>query len=129
MSKPNDNASDKMSMLGRTLTLTGTLFAAEDLLLEGRVEGSIQHTGNLQVGKEGSVKGNIKAKHINVEGTVEGDMYGTESVAVQSTAQVTGNIRAHSVKLIEGARFNGGIDMDYREAAEEMPLRVAAAGK
>ena len=32
-----------------------------------------QVTTNLQIGKEGSVKGEIKAKHITVEGTVEGE--------------------------------------------------------
>lgn len=131
MSKSYGNASDKQSMLGPTFILTGTLSAAEDLLLKGRVEGSIRHTGNLQVGKEGSVKGNIKAKRITVEGTVEGDLHGTESVAVHASAQVTGNIQAHSVSLIEGARFSGGIDMGDGEAAEEAPagLRVAMAGK
>lgn len=130
MSKPNTSTPDTISMLGPTMVLKGTVTAKEDLLLKGRVEGSIEHTGNLRISKEGAVKGEITAKQITVEGSVEGDMYGTQSVAVQATAKVSGNIFAPRVQLIEGARFSGGIDIDDDAvAAESAPLRVAAVGK
>jgi cytoskeletal protein CcmA (bactofilin family) len=126
MSNPYGNASDKVSILGPTLVFKGELIAEEDLLLRGRVEGSIQHTASLKIGKEGSVKGNIKAKHITVEGTVEGDLVGSDSVTVQASATVTGNIVSPSVSLIEGARFKGRIDMEPGGAAVESGLRRAA---
>ena len=130
MSKPNSSTPDTISMLGPTMVLKGTVTAKEDLLLKGRVEGTIEHTGTLKISKEGSVKGEITAKQISVEGSVEGDMYGTQSVAVQATAKVSGNIVAPRVQLIEGARFSGGIDIDDDAAAAgSAPLRVAAAGK
>jgi cytoskeletal protein CcmA (bactofilin family) len=119
MSNPYNNASDKMSILGPTLVFKGELTAEEDLMLKGRVEGSINHTASLKINNEGSVKGNIRAKHITVEGTVEGDLFGAESVTVQSSAQVTGNIYSRSVSLIEGSRFKGSIDMDYSDAAAD----------
>lgn len=112
MSNPYDNASEKVSVLGETLVFKGELSAEEDLVLRGRVEGSINHTATLRIGEEGSVKGNIKAKHINVEGKVEGDLYGSATVKVQESADVTGNIYSPTVSLIEGARFRGTIDMD-----------------
>ena len=127
MSKPTSSTPDTISMLGPTMVLKGTVTAKEDLLLKGRVEGSIEHTGNLRISQEGSVKGEITAKQITVEGTVDGDMYGIDSVAVQATAKVSGNIYARSIRLIEGARFSGGIDMDDDAVAEKSgPLRVAA---
>lgn len=131
MSNPHNNASDKMSILGPTLVFKGELIAEEDLILKGRVEGSIRHTATLKIGKEGSVKGNVKAKHITVEGTVEGDLVATESITVQASARVTGNIYSRSVSLIEGSRFKGSIDMEYSETAAERPAapRAATAGK
>ena len=128
MSNPYNNASDKMSTLGPTLVLKGELIAEEDLMLKGRVEGSIQHTANLKISQEGSVKGNVKAKHITVEGTVEGDLVGTESVTVQAAARVTGNIFSRNVSLIEGSRFKGSIDMDFEESAAELPAARASTG-
>ena len=131
MSNPHSNASDKGSILGPTLVLKGELIAEEDLVLKGRVEGSIQHTASLKISKEGSVKGNVKAKQITVDGTVEGDLFGAETVTVEASARVTGNIYSRSVSLIEGARFKGKIDMDYSEGAEARPAvsRAATAGK
>jgi len=130
MSNPYNNASDKMSVLGPTLVFRGELSADEDLMLKGRVEGSIQHTASLKISKEGSVKGNVKAKYITVEGTVEGDLIATDSVTVQESARVTGNIFSPNVSLVEGSRFKGSIDMDFNGAAAEAPMpRAAKAGK
>lgn len=131
MSNPYSNASDKMSILGPTLVFKGELIAEEDLMLKGRVEGSIQNTASLTISQEGSVKGNVKAKQIVVEGTVEGDLFGAETVTVRANARVTGNIYSRSVSLMEGSRFKGSIDMDYSEAVEArrgVP-RAATAGK
>jgi cytoskeletal protein CcmA (bactofilin family) len=104
-------------VLGPTLHFKGELYGEEDLEFQGQLEGSIEHTRSLSIGKEGGVKGNIRAKFVIVEGKVEGDIYATESVSVRQSAKVTGNIFAPRVSLVEGARFNGKIDMDVADAA------------
>jgi len=114
---PYENAAEKVSVLGPTLVFKGELTADEDLMLKGRVEGSITHSASLRIGEEGSVKGNIKAKHITVDGTVEGDLHGGGSVTIRETAKVIGNVFAPRVSLVEGARFSGKIDMDVGEGA------------
>ncbi len=121
MSNPYDSSNDKMSVLGPTLTFKGELSAEEDLMLKGRVEGSIRHTARLRIGTEGSVKGNIRAKFITVEGEVEGDMHASSSVSVKESANVKGNIYAPSVGLIEGAHFRGSIDMEQVEQSASTP--------
>jgi cytoskeletal protein CcmA (bactofilin family) len=113
---PYDSATEKVSILGPTLVFKGELSADEDLMLKGRVEGSIRHTANLRIGAEGSVKGNIDAKNITVHGTVNGDLHGGECITVRESAKVIGNIFAPRVTLVEGARFNGKVDMDVAEA-------------
>lgn len=121
MSNPYDNSQDKMSVLGPTLTFKGELSAEEDLMLKGRVEGSIRHTASLRIGHEGSVKGDIKAKYITVEGRVEGDLYANASVSVKESANVKGNIYSPTVGLIEGAQFKGSIDMERAEETAARP--------
>jgi cytoskeletal protein CcmA (bactofilin family) len=114
---PYDSATDKVCVLGPTLVFKGELMADEDLMLKGRVEGSITHTASLRIGEEGSVKGNVKAKHVTIAGNIDGDVLGGGSVTVRETAKVVGNIFAPRVSLLEGARFNGKIDMNAAEAA------------
>ena len=121
MSDSYDNSDDKMCILGPTLVFKGELSADEDLMLKGRVVGSIRHSASLRIGKEGSVKGDIKAKYISVEGEVEGDLHAGSSVTVKESANVKGNIYAPTVGLIEGAHFRGSIDMDQAEQSASTP--------
>ena len=105
------------SVLGPTLRFKGELLADEDLLIQGQVEGSIDHSQSLTIGTEGSVKGNIRARTVTVDGTVEGDVHGVESVTIRETARVRGNIFAPRVGLADGAKFTGRIDMETAPAA------------
>ncbi len=111
MTNPYNSAAERASILGPTLYFKGDLSAEEDLLIQGRVEGSITHTQRLTVGVQGTVKADIRAQLIVVEGTVDGDLQADKSVTVKDTAKVCGNIHAPSVSISEGAKFSGSIDM------------------
>ena len=116
MSNPYDTGQNrKASVLGPTLKFKGDLTASEDLLIQGKIEGSIKHTSNLTIGEEGKVKANIQAEFICVEGQVNGDLQGSKSVVVKDTANIEGNIYSPTVSLLEGSTFNGKIDMSGRE--------------
>ncbi|HTV51929.1 MAG TPA: polymer-forming cytoskeletal protein [Steroidobacteraceae bacterium] len=116
---PVEGAPRRASVLGKTLIFKGELSADEDLVLQGRVEGSIHHTQSLTVGVDGVVIGDVHARSIVVEGTVEGDLHGGASVVVAATAKVRGNIVSPRVGIMEGAHFNGAIDMSGAPAAAE----------
>ena len=118
MGNPYDTASERTSVLGPTLRFKGELSAEEDLLIEGQVEGSIQHSQRITVGPKGKIKANISAALIVVEGTVEGDLHAQKSVKIKDTADVRGNVHAPSVTITEGAKFNGGIEMESRHGAQ-----------
>jgi cytoskeletal protein CcmA (bactofilin family) len=104
-------AERKVAILGPTLRFKGELSAEEDFILQGRIEGSINHTQSVTIGGDGSVLGNIHARVITVDGTIEGDLHGGESVVIHATGRVNGNIFAPRVGLVEGSFFNGRIEM------------------
>ncbi|HVS24359.1 MAG TPA: polymer-forming cytoskeletal protein [Gammaproteobacteria bacterium] len=111
-------ATQKMSVFGKTLAFKGDLTASEDLLIQGRIEGSIKHSGShLAIGAHGDVTGDVHAQRVIVQGKLEGDVHATESVVVEASANVRGDIYAPHVTLKEGAKFKGAIDMDAAEAA------------
>ena len=56
MSNPYNSATERASILGPTLFFKGDLTAEEDLLIQGRVEGSITHTQRLTVGAQASTR-------------------------------------------------------------------------
>jgi cytoskeletal protein CcmA (bactofilin family) len=112
-----DTEGAHIPVLGKTLLFRGELTAEEDVILQGRVEGSIRHARNLIIGTEGSVQGDVYASHLTVEGLVEGDLHCSEAVIVRATAQVRGNIFAPRVGIMEGATFNGRVEMDPSAAS------------
>ena len=125
MSNPYDNSAERVSVLGPTLHFKGELHADEELLIKGRIEGSITHSQRVTVCAEGTVTANVRAQTIVVEGTVTGDLQAEKSVMVKESARLRGNISAPSVSIVEGAQFNGGIDMEKKAAAVEAAGQVA----
>jgi cytoskeletal protein CcmA (bactofilin family) len=108
-----DAGTQKISVFGKTLAFKGDLTAGEDLLIQGRIEGSVTHSGShLAIGAHGDVTGDVHAQRVIVQGRLEGDVYATDSVVVEASANVRGDIYAPHVTLKEGAKFRGGIDMD-----------------
>ena len=128
MSNPYDKpTSTTSSVLGPTLKFKGGLTANEDLLIQGQIEGTINHSSSLTVGQDGKLKANVKAEYISVEGKVDGDLAGSKSVVVKEGADVKGNIYSPTVTLREGATFNGSIDMTGKEQpAAKAPEKKAS---
>jgi cytoskeletal protein CcmA (bactofilin family) len=98
-------------VLGKTLSFKGELSAEEDMILFGRVEGSIRHSAALTVGMGGTVVGNIRARVVTIKGTVEGDVEASESITITPTGNVVGDVIAPRVCIVEGAQFNGAVEM------------------
>ena len=110
--------------IGPSIIIRGDITGEEDLMIQGRVEGTLQLPQNdLSVGPEGKVKAELTALNIEVEGEVIGDLHGTEKVVVKRSAKVEGNISAPRVVLEDGCQFKGAIDMDV--SAE--PVRTNSA--
>lgn len=105
-------------MIGPSIVIKGEVTGAEDLLIQGKVEGNINLNGNqVSVGETGEVSANIQAKVIKIDGKVTGDITGNEKVIISRSGNVRGNIVAPRVTLEDGAIFKGSIDMDPAGAA------------
>ena len=106
-------AREGLSVIGKTLFVKGEVEAAEDMLVEGRVEGAIKHTASqLTIGVSGVVNADIDAKNLVIEGTVEGNIVGAESVVIRDSADVRGNVYTARISIADGAQFSGTVDMD-----------------
>src|SRR5687767_15078304 len=121
-------SSNDRATIGRSITINGEVKGDEDLLIQGRVDGSVtlkEHA--VTVGPEGEVKADIGARVITVEGKVEGNLSAQEQVILRNSARVQGNITAPRVVLEDGARFRGGVDMGdtVGEATRVQPDRSA----
>ena len=102
-----------VAMVGASIHMDGRLSGEEDLLIEGKVTGTVELKNNtVTVGSKGHVVADIYGKNVVLEGKVEGNVYAAESVVVRRSAHITGRLVAPAVSLEQGGYFSGTIDMD-----------------
>ena len=111
-----------MSMIGPSISLVGELLADEDVVIGGRVDGSVVCERNSVVLlASAEVGGDVIARDITVHGRVSGRLIATEFVDLASEAIVAGPVMAQRFILAEGAWFTGRVEPQHVDAA----LRVA----
>jgi len=112
--------------IGPSISIDGQLKGEEDLIVEGRIKGTVELKNNtLTVGTQGTLDAEVFAHTILVEGTVNGDLYASENISIRKSARIRGNILAPRISLEDGAKFRGSIDMD----ADSEAFRKAFGGK
>ena len=103
--------------LGSTLVIKGELTAHENLVLAGRVEGSIHVTGHVVTVDEGAcVIGDIRAAEIVVTGSVEGGLLADKRIHIGDGAELEGDASAPRVVIADGAVVKGRIETQARHA-------------
>src|SRR6201982_567945 len=133
MRRPIDSVADRSTAwLGPSLRVKGDLTGAEDLLIDGAVEGMIQlNEHKLTVGMAAKLKADINAREVVVYGCVQGNVHGTERIEIKKGGSGTGDLRTPQVLIDDGADFKGSIEID-KSATEETDKntvsRKASAG-
>lgn len=111
--------------IGKSIVINGELSGAEDLTVEGRVEGKIEVPDHvLTVGSSGRVKAQVTAKAIVVLGQVTGNLIATEKVDIQESGSVEGDIIAPRVAIADGSHFRGSIDMQKKDQPTPVDWRI-----
>jgi cytoskeletal protein CcmA (bactofilin family) len=111
-----------MIVVARQLFIRGEVIAADDLTIEGRVDGPVWCEGRaVTIASDATLSGEVVARDITVFGTVDGTLVASEVVDIRPEAFVTGRVVAARFILTEGASFNGRAEPQHLEAA----LRVA----
>ena len=102
----------EQATIGKSLVIKGEVTGSESLYIDGRVEGSINLSGNrVTVGRNGVVSANISAREIVVLGKVRGNMTASDRVDIRSDGSLTGDVVAARISIEDGAFFKGGIDI------------------
>lgn len=96
---------------GKNLQIKGNVSGEGNLIILGSFEGQFDLKGRLKVAQGARIKGDIKATDIYVNGAVEGAVTASEKVHLDSTAKIRGGITAPRLSVLDGARFDGEIQM------------------
>jgi cytoskeletal protein CcmA (bactofilin family) len=110
--RPVATTTADQATIGKSLVIKGEVTGSESLYIDGRVEGSINLSGNrVTVGRNGVVAANINAREIVVLGKVRGNLTASDRVDIRSDGSLTGDVVAARISIEDGAFFKGGIDI------------------
>jgi cytoskeletal protein CcmA (bactofilin family) len=116
-----------MTTIGPSAIIIGDVSSDEDLFIDGSVRGHIiMRQASLTVGPHAHIDGHIRGMRVEVQGAVQGTILASERVELSRSASVTGDLSANVIVIIDGARFQGRIDMDRRTIAAKVAQYKAA---
>jgi len=120
--------------LGRTIAIKGEIRTAEDIIIEGRMDGPVfGDRTTVTVMASAEVAGDIIADDITVYGRVSGQLVATDIVDVRAGAAVSGHVVSKRFVLDPDATFIGRVEPQHLQAALSVARfnqrkRDAAAG-
>ena len=99
-----------VAWIGKAVRVEGKVTSAEDLTIDGDVEGSIELGGHsLAIGQDARIKADLLAKTVIISGKVTGNVKAVEKVDLRSTGTVTGDITAPKFVMADGATVMGKV--------------------
>lgn len=113
MSPSANAASEEKTVIGKQITIEGTLQGKEDLFVEGTVKGNIElPEHHLTVGPNGQVESDIQAKGVTIKGRVTGKVNASADVSITKEAEFEGEIYAKGISVENGAYLKGMIELE-----------------
>ncbi|MFK7798045.1 MAG: polymer-forming cytoskeletal protein [Aureispira sp.] len=102
----NNNRSAHNSLV-TGIVIKGNVQSETDIRMDGILEGNLQSSAKVIIGKSALITGDIDCNSIIIQGKVEGNITAQSSLHIQETGKVKGNITTHKLIIEDGAVFNG----------------------
>lgn len=98
--------------IGKTVVICGEVKGSEDLIVDGRVEGTVSLSDNrLTIGPNANVAADLAARDVLILGRVQGNVVASGRVELRSGCAVEGDIRALRLAIEDNAVFRGKVDL------------------
>jgi cytoskeletal protein CcmA (bactofilin family) len=111
---------------GQSIVIKGDISGSEDLVIAGRVEGSITLEGRTLTLAAGSeVVGTVSAASVVVSGRIEGSVEAVERLDIKDSAVVDGDLSTPKLVVADGAHVKATVDMPSRDERKNRLVGVA----
>ncbi|MDF1753869.1 MAG: polymer-forming cytoskeletal protein [Verrucomicrobiales bacterium] len=95
------------NILSSDVEIKGTLKFSNDLIIDGRIEGEVNSEGDLTVGENAHIQGDINTRSVTVFGKIVGNIKVTDRCELKQNAHLEGDVSAGKLAIEEGAIFMG----------------------
>jgi cytoskeletal protein CcmA (bactofilin family) len=106
-------------VLSSGVSIKGSVKFSGELIIDGAVEGSIDSSGRLTIGKNAHINGEIRTGTVTVYGTVDGNITAVERCELHSGCTLRGDIEAPRLVVDEDATFLGSARISTHPKTQE----------
>lgn len=106
-----EHADKRTLVVGRGISLQGTIQDAQRLVVEGTVEAQLLNATELAVSPGGTFKGEVEVDSAEVAGTLDGAVTARGNLIVRSTGRIVGTARCRRLQVEDGGQISGRIEM------------------
>lgn len=99
------------TVIGEGTEIKGTIESSGVVRVDGYLEGTIHHSGDLIVGPKGRIDANVKSKGLAMAGEVRGQVEVEGKLELLPGARLHGDVKCGHLVVHEGALFQGRSQM------------------
>lgn len=107
-----ESTSEKIdTLIGKNTTIEGKISGHGTSRIDGTLLGDLDVKGDIIIGDEGRIQGNITCINVLISGTVEGNISTSEQLRITSSGKLFGDVEVKSFIVDEDAIFQGSCKM------------------
>ena len=122
-----DPTSEGSLIVGDGICVKGEIDSCNTLVVEGKVEASLEAVV-LTIRKGGLYNGKAVVKSASIDGRFDGDLTVDGLLTIEAGGRVSGTLRYREIKINEGGRLSGDIDLMAQENARTSEAATAGNG-
>ncbi len=128
--KPIDGTTEDITIISNGVKIEGKVTSTGSLRVDGVLEGDLKASGNVTVGEQGDIKGEIVADVVTIGGKVVGTINAKEKTVLESKCTLKGDVLTKVLVIEAGAKFDGKSSMgDVKEYTPPKPATTVNVQK
>ena len=124
--QPQGPSAGGESIIAEGTVVTGEIQSDKAIVVHGTIKGKVNIQSDLIVAESGLVEADVVAENVSISGRIKGRTEARRLFELKNTGTIEGEIAAKSVKIDEGGRVIGKIDMQLG-GSPQASLNVAEA--
>lgn len=120
--KKNKSFSQIESLIANGVTIKGNIISQGSMRVDGFVEGKMDVKGDLVIGENGHVKGEMVSENAMLAGKVEGTLIVRQRCQIGETGLMMGDITCSVLSIEEGGTLHGASKMNYNKNSSDILL-------
>lgn len=105
------------TIIGKGSAISGNMKVNGFIRIDGDIDGSLETDGNVIVGENARIRGDLTAKSVIIGGIIKGNIKANESVKILADAAVIGDVISRKVQ-VDGSALIHGHCISIKDEAE-----------